>query len=61
MSHKYRLTFKDIDRTGGIARLDCDGFNRHEIHDIMYKETKGAKQSERTEIIEKLYNREEPC
>lgn len=58
---KYKLTINDIERSGGIAKLERDGFKREQIMKTMYKETAGAPQDVRTEIVDKLFNRQEPC
>lgn len=61
MTTKYKLTMNDIERSGGIAKLERDGFKREQIMKTMYKETAGATQREREQIVSKLYDREKPC
>ncbi len=61
MTSKYKITINDIERSGGIAKLERDGFKREEIIKTMYKETAGASQQERERIVSKLYDREKPC
>lgn len=56
---KYKLTLNDIDKSSNIHKLERDGFSKETIHKVMYKETEGASQQERTRIIEKLYDRKE--
>lgn len=56
---KYKLTLNDIDKASNIHKLERDGFSKETIHKVMYKETEGASQQERTRIIEKLYDRKE--
>ncbi len=56
---KYKLTLNDIDRASNIHKLERDGFSKETIHKVMYKETEGASQQERTRIMEKLYDRKE--
>lgn len=58
---KYKLTLNDIERAGGIAKLERDGFKREQIMKTMYRETDGATQDVRTNIVDKLFNRQEPC
>ncbi len=56
---KYKLTIADIDKASNIHKLEKDGFSKEQIHKVMYKETAGASQQERTKIISKLYDRKE--
>lgn len=58
---KYKLNESKLDTSGGIAKLERDGFTRGEIHRQMYKITDGASTRERTEIMKKLYDRKRPC
>lgn len=57
MSNKYKLTINDIEKSGGIEKLERDGFTKEKIMKAMYKETYGASKEERTEIVSKLYDR----
>lgn len=57
MRPKYKMNINHIDSKHGIHKLERDGFTREQIIATMYKETKGAKQSERTELIQNLYDR----
>lgn len=61
MTTKYKLTINDIERAGGIAKLERDGFKREQIMKTMYKETEGATREQREKIVSKLYDRERPC
>ena len=58
---KYKITPRDLETRGGIAKLERDGHNRHTVHQALYKITDGASQRERENIISKLYDRENPC
>ena len=59
--NKYKISINDIERKGGIAKLEKDGFSREQIIKKMYHLTDGASQSQRTDMVNKLYNRAEPC
>lgn len=48
-----------IDKASNIHKLERDGFSKETIHKVMYRETAGASQQERTRIIERLYERKE--
>lgn len=54
---KYKLTINEIQRQGNIHKLERDGFSKEAIMKTMYKETAGASQRERENIISKLYDR----
>ncbi len=56
---KYRLTMNDIEKASNIHKLERDGFSKETIMKTMYKETAGASQREREQIISKLYDRKE--
>lgn len=56
---KYKLTMNDIDRASNIHKLERDGFSKETIMKTMYKETAGASQREREQIVSKLYDRKE--
>lgn len=58
---KYKLTMNDIERHGGAARLERDGFSRETIMKTIYKHTEGSTQQHREQIVSKLYDRERPC
>jgi hypothetical protein len=58
---KYKISITDLETRGGVAKLERDGHDRHTIHKALYEHTKGAKQSERTEIMSKLHDRTKPC
>lgn len=54
---KYKLTLNEIDKKGNIDKLKRDGFNNEQIHKAMYRETVGASQREREQIMNKLHDR----
>jgi hypothetical protein len=56
---KYRLTLNDLERKGGIERLQRDGFTREQISKTLYKETDGASQDFRTKVMTDLHIREQ--
>lgn len=55
---KYKLTLAHIDKASNVHKLERDGFTKTEIHKVMYRETAGATQREREQIISKLYDRQ---
>lgn len=55
---KYKISIKDIESSGGIAKLERDGFNNEQIHKAMYRETDGASTEQRRKIMSQLYQRE---
>ncbi len=59
MTNKYKLTMEHIDKASNIHKLERDGFSKESIMKTMYKETAGATQREREQIISKLYDRKE--
>lgn len=58
---KYKISIHDIERQGGIAKLERDGFSREQIMKTMYKKTDGASTEQRQEIVSRLYDRREKC
>ncbi len=58
---RYKITIKDLETRGGVAKLERDGFKREQIISEMYKHTEGASTREREKIVSNLYNRGEPC
>ena len=54
---KYKLTTNDILRQGGIKKLERDGFKKETIMKEMYRITAGASTQQRTEIVNKLFDR----
>jgi hypothetical protein len=58
---KYKISINDIERKGGVAKLERDGFKREDIMKSMYKATDGADTTTRRKLVQKLFNRQEPC
>jgi hypothetical protein len=56
---KYKLTINEIEKASNIHKLERDGFTREQISKTMYKETDGASQQYRQEIMSRLYDRKE--
>lgn len=54
---KYKITAKDILRQGGIKRLERDGFKKDVVLREMYRVTDGMSQQQRTEVVNKLFDR----
>lgn len=61
MATKYKITMRDLETRGGVAKLERDGHSKESIMKTMYKHTAGATQRERENIISKLYDRGQPC
>ena len=57
---KYRIQEKHFE-THGIKRLERDGFSRSQIMGAMYKLTPGVSQTERTQMVKKLFDRKGEC
>ena len=58
---KYKITMRDLETRGGIAKLERDGHSKESIMKTLYKHTEGASQQHREQIVSKLYDREKPC
>lgn len=56
-----RIKMNDLDTKGGIAKLEHDGFNRHQVWKAFHYKTEGASAAETRELAKKLFNRQEPC
>ena len=54
---KYKISINDLERQGGIAKLERDGFTKEQISKSMYKQTEGMPQRERQDLMSKLYDR----
>lgn len=54
---KYNIKLNDLEKQGGIDRLKRDGFNREDISKALYKETEGASQRTREEIMSRLHDK----
>lgn len=61
MKKGYKINIQDLERKGGIAKLERDGFKRHEIMGEFHRQTVGANNQEREKIVNSLFNRGEPC
>lgn len=57
MATKYKIHINDLERPGGIAKLEKDGFSREQISKTMYDKTEGMKTQDRTKLMEKLHER----
>lgn len=57
MKPKYKLTINDIQKPGNIEKLQRDGFSREMISKTMYRETAGATQQQRNDMMSKLFDR----
>lgn len=57
MTSKYKITANDLDREGGVERLEAMGHDRVSIHDAMFKITDGISNNDRTQLMQKLYKR----
>jgi hypothetical protein len=58
---KYKISIRDLETRGAVAKLERDGFKREQIISEMYKHTAGASTQEREKIVSNLYRRDEPC
>lgn len=54
---KYKLTTNDILKQGGIKKLERDGFKKETIMKEMYKITDGMNTQQRTDVVNKLFDR----
>lgn len=59
---KYKISINDLERVGGIKKLESDGFSRVQIMDAIHKQTNCAEFSHKTrtqqrEMVEGLFNR----
>ena len=54
---KYKITANDLDVKGGVERLEAMGHTRESIHKAMFHHTDGISNTERTELMGKLYKR----
>lgn len=59
VSRRYNITLRDLEQRHNVAKLERDGFTRQDIISAMYKHTDGASQEQRTEIINRIYDRSE--
>lgn len=56
---KYKININHLDSKHGIHRLERDGFSREKIIKTMYKITEGMSTPQRTELMNRLYDRSE--
>jgi len=56
---KYTLKINELMKESNIHKLERDGFTRHDIHRVLYREAGDATNTERTKIMQDLYNRKE--
>jgi len=56
---KPKITIRDLEQRGGIAKLERDGHSREAIMKTMYKHTTGSTTAHRNELVSKLYDRRE--
>ncbi len=56
---KYNVTITDLEQRHNVAKLERDGYTRESIVREMYKLTDGMPQHERTQLVEKLFDRSE--
>lgn len=61
MTTKYRIRLSDLERTGGVARADRDGFTKQEVMKAVHQEMRGASRNEKEQVVERFYRRNEPC
>ena len=58
---KYKISIKDLETRGAVAKLERDGFKREQIISEMYKHTDGATTQQREKIVSDLFDRQKPC
>jgi len=61
MRTKYKIKLNDLERVGGVARADRDGFTRHEVMKAVHEEMRGASRDQKEQVVERFYRRNEPC
>lgn len=54
---KYKININDLEKRHNVAKLERDGFTRSQIIDAVYKNTDGAPQNVRTEMVNRLFDR----
>ena len=59
---KYKISINDLERVGGIKKLEADGFSRSQIMDAVHKQTNCAEFSHKTrtqqrEMVQNLFDR----
>ncbi len=61
MSSKYKVKLSDLERQGGVQKFERDGIRRAEFMRVLHKETEGMKRDEKSEFVERLFDRREEC
>ncbi len=56
---KYELKLSHLDDKAAVHKLERDGFTRHDIHRVLYKEAGDASNYEREKIMQKVYDRQQ--
>lgn len=56
---KYTLKFSHLLEQSNCHKLERDGFTKADVHNVLYKESDGASQRQREDIISRLYDRKE--
>lgn len=54
---KYKININELERKGGAEKLQRDGYTREDISKALYRETDGASQRQRQDIMSKLYDK----
>ena len=54
---KYKISINELERKGGAEKLRRDGYTREDISKALYRETDGASQRQRQDIMSKLYDK----
>ena len=56
---KYTLKMSHLLEQSNCHKLERDGFSKEQIHKVLYRESDGATQRQREDIISNLYDRKE--
>jgi hypothetical protein len=56
---KYKISINDLETKHNVAKLERDGFTRHDIIASVYKHAGDASDRERKEMVSKLFDRRE--
>jgi methylmalonyl-CoA mutase N-terminal domain/subunit len=54
---KYKININELEKKGGAEKLHRDGYTREDISKALYRETDGASQRQRQDIMNKLYDK----
>ena len=52
-----KISINDLEKRGMIEKFDKEGVGRERLMKSIYKETDGMPQSQRTELVKKLFDR----